>query len=209
MVATLYLKPRSGIFRTNANGEPLNQMASPTNVLLGTFMLWWGWLGFNCGSTFGISGEKWKLAARYVHTVHINVFVYFQNVLFFLSFIFYFCFFSLLFCYSKNYAICYECVMLYSVNVSSIVCYVIFYDCLFNIIVRVRSSFYLVENLDMVGDRRTDDTISIAKQLQPSQNYEQVCFALYRSRSRQKACESLFVTLQGTFWQNCCTSFII
>lgn len=25
----------------------------------------WGWLGFNCGSTFGISGQKWKLAARY------------------------------------------------------------------------------------------------------------------------------------------------
>jgi len=24
----------------------------------------WGWLGFNCGSTFGISGVKWKLAAR-------------------------------------------------------------------------------------------------------------------------------------------------
>ena len=31
-------------------------MASPTNVVLGMFMLWWGWLGFNCGSTFGVSG---------------------------------------------------------------------------------------------------------------------------------------------------------
>ena len=28
------------------------------------FMLWWGWLGFNCGSTFGVSGGKWKLASR-------------------------------------------------------------------------------------------------------------------------------------------------
>ena len=73
LVATMYLKPRNGVFRTNADGEPLNQMASPTNVLLGTFMLWWGWLGFNCGSTFGISGEKWKLAARYVQTIHMNV----------------------------------------------------------------------------------------------------------------------------------------
>ena len=26
----------------------------------------WGWLGFNCGSTFGISGWKWILAARYI-----------------------------------------------------------------------------------------------------------------------------------------------
>ncbi|KAI8506269.1 Ammonium Transporter Family [Branchiostoma belcheri] len=24
----------------------------------------WGWLGFNCGSTFGITGGKWKLSAR-------------------------------------------------------------------------------------------------------------------------------------------------
>lgn len=33
-------------------------------VFLGMFMLWWGWLGFNCGSTFGVSGGKWKLASR-------------------------------------------------------------------------------------------------------------------------------------------------
>ena len=62
LVATLVLKPRTGRFDPNS---PPKQMASPTNVLLGTFMLWWGWLGFNCGSTFGISGMKWKLASRY------------------------------------------------------------------------------------------------------------------------------------------------
>jgi len=62
LVATLMLKPRVGRFDASA---PPTQMASPTNVLLGTFMLWWGWLGFNCGSTFGISGMKWKLASRY------------------------------------------------------------------------------------------------------------------------------------------------
>ena len=70
LVATLMLKPRTGRFDPNS---PPKHMASPTNVLLGTFMLWWGWLGFNCGSTFGISGMKWKLASRYV-------------VIFFLSF---------------------------------------------------------------------------------------------------------------------------
>ena len=65
LVATIYLKPRTGrSFDDNPRTRKVPSMASPTNVLLGTFMLWWGWLGFNCGSTFGISGEKWKLAAR-------------------------------------------------------------------------------------------------------------------------------------------------
>ena len=61
LVATMMLKPRSGRFDVNI---PSEAMASPTNVLLGTFMLWWGWLGFNCGSTFGVTGMKWKLASR-------------------------------------------------------------------------------------------------------------------------------------------------
>ena len=61
LVGTIMLKPR----RNKFTGVGLKQkMASPTNVLLGMFMLWWGWLGFNCGSTFGVSGGKWKLASR-------------------------------------------------------------------------------------------------------------------------------------------------
>ncbi|XP_074651558.1 putative ammonium transporter 2 [Tubulanus polymorphus] len=62
LIATLMLKPRRGRFDKDNPSNP--QMGSPTNALLGMFMLWWGWLGFNCGSTFGISGMKWKLAAR-------------------------------------------------------------------------------------------------------------------------------------------------
>ncbi|CAB4028939.1 ammonium transporter 3, partial [Paramuricea clavata] len=63
IVAAIMLKPRKNKF--DEHGKPRDiEMASPTNVLLGTFMLWWGWLGFNCGSTFGISGIKWKLASR-------------------------------------------------------------------------------------------------------------------------------------------------
>lgn len=27
-------------------------------------MLWWAWLGLNMGSTFGVSGHKWKYASR-------------------------------------------------------------------------------------------------------------------------------------------------
>lgn len=69
LVATLYLKPRLGKVDENNRPKP-NPMASPTNVMLGTFMLWWGWLGFNCGSTFGITGGKWKLASRSVKSLN-------------------------------------------------------------------------------------------------------------------------------------------
>uniref|UniRef100_A0A914V2I2 Ammonium transporter AmtB-like domain-containing protein n=1 Tax=Plectus sambesii TaxID=2011161 RepID=A0A914V2I2_9BILA len=38
--------------------------SSPVTALTGLFMLWWAWLGFNCGSTFGISKDRWKVAAK-------------------------------------------------------------------------------------------------------------------------------------------------
>ncbi|CAI9731315.1 putative ammonium transporter 3 [Octopus vulgaris] len=60
LIAALMLGPRKGRFLTS---NP-STFGSPTNAVLGMFMLWWGWLGFNCGSTFGISGTKWILAAR-------------------------------------------------------------------------------------------------------------------------------------------------
>lgn len=31
---------------------------------MGLFVLWWGWLAFNSGSTYGVSGSKWQYAAR-------------------------------------------------------------------------------------------------------------------------------------------------
>lgn len=61
LVGTIMLKSRRNKFTGDGRQQ---KMASPTNVMLGTFMLWWGWLGFNCGSTFGVSGGKWKLASR-------------------------------------------------------------------------------------------------------------------------------------------------
>ena len=39
----------------------------------------WGWLGFNCGSTFGISGHKWVLAARYDFLYHFLSSVWLTN----------------------------------------------------------------------------------------------------------------------------------
>jgi len=54
------LGPRLG--RWDIKGTP--PMGSPTNALVGLFMLWWGWLAFNSGSTFGVTGNKWRLAAK-------------------------------------------------------------------------------------------------------------------------------------------------
>ncbi|GBM45590.1 Putative ammonium transporter 3 [Araneus ventricosus] len=62
LVAAIMLKPRLGRY-DNEDNSTLS-LGSPTNALVGMFMLWWGWLGFNCGSTFGVSGHKWKYAAR-------------------------------------------------------------------------------------------------------------------------------------------------
>ena len=44
-VAAWMLGPRLG--RWDLNGSP--PMGSPTNALVGLFMLWWGWLAFNAG----------------------------------------------------------------------------------------------------------------------------------------------------------------
>ncbi|XP_064470306.1 putative ammonium transporter 3 [Ornithodoros turicata] len=60
LVAAMLLGPRDGRYDTSEKPP----MSSPTNVMLGTFTLWWGWLVFNCGSSFGVRHEKWKYASR-------------------------------------------------------------------------------------------------------------------------------------------------
>lgn len=52
----------SGVF--GRNGEYLPLRSSPTNVLLGVFILWWGWFGFNAGSTGGLSGGLDRVASK-------------------------------------------------------------------------------------------------------------------------------------------------
>ena len=39
-------------------------MGSPTNALIGLYMLWWGWLAFNAGSTFGVNISASKSSIR-------------------------------------------------------------------------------------------------------------------------------------------------
>uniref|UniRef100_A0A915ESU3 Ammonium transporter AmtB-like domain-containing protein n=1 Tax=Ditylenchus dipsaci TaxID=166011 RepID=A0A915ESU3_9BILA len=60
LASTLYLKPRHARFGERGT----QQMSNPTNAVLGTFMLWWGWLNFNTGSTLGVAQGRWRLAAR-------------------------------------------------------------------------------------------------------------------------------------------------
>ncbi|PAV89117.1 hypothetical protein WR25_05259 [Diploscapter pachys] len=60
LIATVYLKPR----RKRFDEDSVHQMSSPTNALLGTFLLWWGWFGINAGSVWGITGGRWRLGAR-------------------------------------------------------------------------------------------------------------------------------------------------
>ena len=67
-VAAKMIGPRLG--RWDIPGDP--PMGSPANAVIGLFMLWWGWLAFNAGSTFGISGRKWILAAKSVVTTLVS-----------------------------------------------------------------------------------------------------------------------------------------
>ena len=67
-VAAWMLGPRLG--RWDIEGDP--PMGSPTNALVGLFMLWWGWLAFNSGSTFGVTGNKWRFAAKATCTTMVN-----------------------------------------------------------------------------------------------------------------------------------------
>uniref|UniRef100_A0A1I8IRJ7 Ammonium transporter n=1 Tax=Macrostomum lignano TaxID=282301 RepID=A0A1I8IRJ7_9PLAT len=61
LVAAYMLGPRLGKYDSE---REFPRGGNPTNAMIGMFMLWWGWLAFNCGSTFGISNGKWKLAAN-------------------------------------------------------------------------------------------------------------------------------------------------
>ncbi|XP_065353905.1 putative ammonium transporter 2 [Cloeon dipterum] len=58
--AALMLGPRLGRY---LNGNDPLPLGSPVNAIMGLFVLWWGWLAFNSGSTYGVTGAKWQYAA--------------------------------------------------------------------------------------------------------------------------------------------------
>lgn len=57
----MMLGPRLGRYADGLDPLPLG---NPVNACMGLFVLWWGWLAFNSGSTYGVSGAKWQYAAR-------------------------------------------------------------------------------------------------------------------------------------------------
>lgn len=59
--SAVMLGPRLGRY---ANGIDPLPLGNPVNACMGLFVLWWGWLAFNSGSTYGISGSKWIYSAR-------------------------------------------------------------------------------------------------------------------------------------------------
>lgn len=59
--SAVILGPRIG--RYSKGNDPL-PMGNPVIACMGCFVLWWGWLAFNSGSTYGVSGYKWQYAAR-------------------------------------------------------------------------------------------------------------------------------------------------
>ncbi|KAJ2938329.1 hypothetical protein O0L34_g13247 [Tuta absoluta] len=61
LASALMLGPRLGRY---ARGTAPLPLGNPVNAVMGTFVLWWGWLAFNSGSTYGVSGAKWQYAAR-------------------------------------------------------------------------------------------------------------------------------------------------
>ncbi|XP_076241966.1 ammonium transporter isoform X2 [Calliopsis andreniformis] len=61
LACAIMLGPRLGRYDNGIDPLPLG---NPVNAIMGLFVLWWGWLAFNSGSTYGISGQRWQYAAR-------------------------------------------------------------------------------------------------------------------------------------------------
>ncbi|XP_076653901.1 ammonium transporter isoform X1 [Halictus rubicundus] len=61
LACAIMLGPRLGRYDNGIDPLPLG---NPVNAIMGLFVLWWGWLAFNSGSTYGVSGQRWQYAAK-------------------------------------------------------------------------------------------------------------------------------------------------
>lgn len=55
LASSIMLGPRLGRYDSGNQTLPLG---NPVNAVMGLFVLWWGWLAFNSGSTYGVSFAK-------------------------------------------------------------------------------------------------------------------------------------------------------
>jgi len=70
LIGAVIIGPRLGRF--NADGKPKDmEYYNTTLMALGTFILWFGWYGFNCGSTLAVSGNGANVAAKVAMTTTI------------------------------------------------------------------------------------------------------------------------------------------
>jgi Amt family ammonium transporter len=67
LVGAIAVGPRTGRFDADASLMLFNSHSAPLQVL-GTFILFVGWFGFNCGSTLGVAGYGADLARAAVTT---------------------------------------------------------------------------------------------------------------------------------------------
>lgn len=65
LIGSKVIGPRVGRFDESGRAVPMPGHSSVLQVL-GTFILWLGWYGFNAGSTLGMSGTKARTAGRIV-----------------------------------------------------------------------------------------------------------------------------------------------
>lgn len=61
LLGAWYVGPRIGRFDKGTKAAPLKD---PLLSCIGMLILWWGWFGFNAGSSYGITEGKMNLAAR-------------------------------------------------------------------------------------------------------------------------------------------------
>ena len=67
LVGAIVVGPRKGRFEADSNSMLFNSHSAPLQVL-GTFILFVGWFGFNCGSTLGVAGYSHAMARAAVTT---------------------------------------------------------------------------------------------------------------------------------------------
>ena len=71
LVGAIVVGPRKGRFEEDGTPAVLHD-GNKTLQSLGAFILWFGWYGFNCGSTLGISGNLANIAGKVAMTTTLS-----------------------------------------------------------------------------------------------------------------------------------------